>query len=94
MYNGVYWSRILVTCMNSILKLFSAYLKQYKLNLNHSFQHLQFVISIVRNNFGRLVLHYFLITTVIHSHRILIHSRKIESMVKIIIKYPQKKNTQ
>jgi hypothetical protein len=85
MYDGVYWSTILVACVDSILKLFSTYLKQYKLNFNHSFQHLQFVISIVQNNSRRLFLPYFLITTTIHSPQILIHSSKIESMVKIIV---------
>jgi hypothetical protein len=74
MYNGVYWSTILVAYVDSILKCFSSYLKQYKLNFNHSVQHIPFVISIVQNNFGRLFLHYFLITSTIHSPQILIHS--------------------
>jgi hypothetical protein len=91
MYDGVYWSTILVTCIDSILKLFSTYFKQFKLNFNHSFQHFQFVISIVQNNYGRLFLHYFLITTTIHFPQILIHSWKIESMVKFIIKYQERK---
>jgi hypothetical protein len=84
-YDGVYWSTILVAYVYSILKCFSTCLKQYKLNFNHSFQHLQFVISIVQNNFGRLFLHYFFITSTIHSPQILIHSWKIKSMVKIIV---------
>jgi len=81
----------LVTCIDSILKLFSTYFKQFKLNFNHSFQHFQFVISIVQNNYGRLFLHYFFITTTIHFPQILIHSWKIESMVKFIIKYQERK---
>lgn len=38
---------------NSILKLHFAYLKQYKLKFNDSFQHLQYMVSIVQNMLGR-----------------------------------------
>jgi hypothetical protein len=54
---------------NYLLKLVgtdSTYLKQYKLKFNPSFQHLKYVVSIVQNNFSRLFLHNFLITTIIH----------------------------
>jgi hypothetical protein len=49
----------MVVGADSILELLSAYLKQYKLDLNRSFQHLQFVVLVVQNNSNRLFSHSF-----------------------------------
>jgi len=57
--------------IDSTLKLFYAYLKRYKLKFNPSFQHLKFVGLVAQNNFSKLFLHSFLITTV-HFPQVLI----------------------
>ncbi len=70
----------MVVGADSILELLSAYLKQYKLDLNRSFQHLQFVVLVVQNNSNRLFSHSFLITANVHSPQVLIHFSKKQNL--------------
>jgi hypothetical protein len=58
---------------DSIVELLSAYLKQYKFTFNYSFQHLQSMVSIIQNTFGRFFLHIFIITSIVHSPQVLIY---------------------
>jgi hypothetical protein len=70
----------MVVGADSILKLLSTYLKQYKLNFNSSFQHLQFMVLVDQNNFGRLFSHSFLITANVHFPQVIIHFAKKQNL--------------
>ncbi len=84
----------MVVGADSILELLSAYLKQYKLDLNRSFQHLQFVVLVVQNNSNRLFSHSFRIIANVHSPPVLIHFQKNRIYGQNIVRYKKTKTQQ
>lgn len=84
----------MVVGADSILELLTAYLKQYKLDLNRSFQHLQFVVLVVQNNSNRLFSHSFRIIANVHSAPVLIHFQKNRIYGQNIVRYKKTKTQQ
>jgi hypothetical protein len=82
---------VLLVGAYSSLKLFFAYLKQFKFHFNYPFQH-QIYSLVIQNNSSRLFQTISLQLTTVHSTQILFHLIKTKFVVKIQLDYQKAKH--